>query len=160
MGAVAASAGVSKALVHYHFHDKDSLLAALVEEVGRGIVERARDAAQGDAGEHALDKHWAWLERELALGELRVVISLGEYDNDRVREASRRVAQERREIAAAHTAAIFERFGLRPRVPAGLIAETLIAFVDGLATRHALDPERDTRPAFDVLWLALLTLAE
>ena len=29
IGEVAASAAVSKALVHYHFHDKDSLLVAL-----------------------------------------------------------------------------------------------------------------------------------
>jgi hypothetical protein len=35
-----------------------------------------------------------------------------------------------------------------------------VAFIDGLAAGYALDSDRDPRPAFDVLWLALLTLAE
>ena len=86
-------------------------------------------------------------------------ISLAEYDTT-LRTASRRIAAQRREIAIEQTTAVFERLGLTPRVPPGLIADTVVVFVDGLATLHALDPERDTRPAFDVLWLALLTLAE
>jgi hypothetical protein len=36
----------------------------------------------------------------------------------------------------------------------------VVAFVDGLALEHALVPERPRRIAFDVLWLALLGLAE
>jgi hypothetical protein len=32
--------------------------------------------------------------------------------------------------------------------------------MDGLATAYALDPSRDPRPAFDVLWLALITLSD
>ena len=44
--------------------------------------------------------------------------------------------------------------------PPELIAETVTAFGDGLAAAHALEPDRDPRPAFDILWLALLTLAE
>jgi AcrR family transcriptional regulator len=146
--------------VHYHFHDKDSLLGALVEDVGFGVLQRARTAMEEDTDAHALDAYWTWLERELATGDLRVLVSLAEYDSERVRASARRVADQRREIAVAHTTAIFERLGLTPRVPSAIIADTVLAFVDGLATVHALDPERDTRPAFDVLWLALLTLAE
>lgn len=160
MGDVASRAGVSKALVHYHFDDKDSLLSALVQDVGDAVVARARDAVRPEASGHALDAYWGWLERELAIGDVRVLTSLGEYGSDRVREAARRIAEQRREATVDQTAAAFERLGLRPRVPPALIAETVLAFVDGLATLHALDPERDTRPAFDVLWLALLTLAE
>lgn len=163
MGDVAASAGVSKALVHYHFRDKDSLLQALVEDVGFAVLARAREAMapmQREAGTHALDAYWAWLEHELRGADLRILISLAEYDSARVRAASRRIAAQRREVTAEHTALVFARLGLTPRVPAELIAETVLAFVDGLATVHSLSPERDPRPAFDVLWLALLTLAE
>ncbi len=160
MGDVAANAGVSKALVHYHFHDKDSLLLALVEAVGAGAIRREREATSDDASGHALDAYWSFLERELRLGDLQILGALAEYDNERVRDAARRIARQRREIATEHVSLIFSRLGLSPRIPPELVAQTLVAFVDGLAAAAALEPERDPRPAFDVLWLALLTLAE
>jgi AcrR family transcriptional regulator len=162
MGDVAARASVSKALVHYHFHDKDSLLLALVEQVGTEVVERERTAmsASGRAGGHALDLYWSWLASELARGDLRILMALAEYDSERVRAASRRVARERSETTALHVAQVFQQLDLTPRLPAALLAETLLAFVDGLSASAALEPERDRRPAFDALWLALLTLTE
>ena len=160
MGDVAARAGVSKALVHYHFRDKDSLVSALVEEVGRGIVERERAAiARGDAP-HALDAYWHWLESELRAGDAQILTALSEYDSVRVRGLSRRIAVDRRAVAVDHVAHVFQSLGLTPRVPASLIADTVVAFMDGLAMAHALDPARDPRPAFDVLWLALITLSD
>lgn len=160
IGDVATTAGVSKALVHYHFRDKDSLLHALVEDVGLAVVARARDALAREAPDHVLDEFWTSLEDELRRGDLRVLVSLSECDSSRVRAASRRIADQRREVTTAHVAQIFTRLDLSPRVPPALIAETVLAFSDGLAAAHALDRGRDPRPAFDVLWLALLTLAE
>ena len=160
MGDVAATAGVSKALVHYHFRDKDSLLLALVDEVGHAVLQREREAMDAEHESHVLDEYWAWLSHELRACDLRVLISLAEYDSDRVRAASRRVADERRQLAAEHTTQVFSRLALNPRVPPPLIADTVTAFMDGLAIAQALHPQRDPRPAFDVLWLALLTLAE
>ena len=160
MGDVAARAGVSKALVHYHFTDKDSLVSALVEEVGRGIVDRERAAVTaGDAG-HALDAYWQWLEAELHAGDAQILTALSEYDSERVRTLSRRIAADRRTVAVDHVTHVFESLSLSPRVPAALIAETVVAFIDGLAMTYALDPTRDPRPAFDVLWLALITLSD
>lgn len=162
IGDVATEAGVSKALIHYHFRDKDTLLVALVEDVGGTVVERARAArdAAGDGTAHALDAYWDWFSAELRSGDVAILLALAQCDSDRVREASRRVAAQRRELAAAHTSIVFERLGLSPRLPPELIAETVTAFADGLAASHALEPDRDPRPAFDILWLALLTLAE
>ena len=158
MGDVAARAGVSKALVHYHFTDKDTLVSALAEEVGRSVVERERAAiAQADAG-HALDAYWRWLESELRAGDAQILTALGECDSERVRALSRRIATDRRAVAVVHVTHVFESLSLTPRVPATLIADTVVAFIDGLATAYALDPSRDPRPAFDVLWLALITL--
>src|SRR6266568_1690455 len=74
MGDVAAVAGVSKALVHYHFRDKDSLLHALVEDVGSRVVIRARDAMAPDDASHALDAYWSWLQQELRAGDLRILL--------------------------------------------------------------------------------------
>jgi AcrR family transcriptional regulator len=159
-GEVAAAAGVSKALVHYHFQDKDSLLCALAEEMGFGLLARAADAvAVSDAG-HTLDVYWAWLDRELRGGDLRILLALAEYDSDRVRDTTRRILGRRRAATAEQVERIFGHLGLSPRVPSALIADTVLAFTDGLAMSKALEPDRDPRPAFDVLWLALLTLAE
>jgi AcrR family transcriptional regulator len=160
MGDVAAAAGVSKALVHYHFRDKDSLLTALVDDVGFATLKRAQDAVHRAGDGHALDELWAWLNEELQVGDVRVLLSLGEYDSHRVRAACRRVAAQRRDLMAEHATQVFDRLGLRLRVPAELVADTIVAFIDGLAVAHALEPDRAPRPAFDVLWLALLTLAE
>jgi AcrR family transcriptional regulator len=160
MGDVAAAAGVSKALVHYHFHDKDTLLTAVVEQVGSEVLARARRALDGPAAEHTLDAHWARLDAELRAGDIRTLLALAECDRERVRDASRRVATQRRDVQARQTAALFDSLGLTMRLPAELVAETIVAFVDGLALAHALEPDRASRPAFDVLWLALLTLAE
>ena len=160
MGDVARSAGVSKALVHYHFRDKESLLQALVEDVGLALVARARAAADREGGHHVLDEHWSWLSDELKRGDLRILLSLAEYDSVRVRDAARRIIEQRREVTAHQVQRIFDRLGLSPAVPSTLVADTIIAFTDGLAAATALEPERNPRPAFDVLWLALLTLAE
>ena len=160
MGDVAASAGVSKALVLYHFRDKDSLLLALAEDAGRILLDRQRAAIAREGASHALDDYWDWLEAELKEGDVRILLALGECDSERVRAAARRVARERRELAARQIDAIFERLALSPRMPPALLAETLTAFVDGLAMTYALEPDRNPRPAFDALWLALLTLAE
>ena len=160
MGDVATAAGVSKALVHYHFRDKDSLLQALVEDVGLAVIARARAALTRDASDHVLDEYWTWLETELRSGDLRILLSLAECDSDRVRATARRIADQRREVTTIHVTQVFTQLGLNPRAPPALIAETVLAFVDGLAAGHALEAERNPRPAFDVLWLALLTLTE
>jgi AcrR family transcriptional regulator len=160
IGDVAIAARVSKALVHYHFRDKDSLLHALVDDVGHTVVERARAALATGADDHALDDYWLWLHGELQRGDLRILLSLAECDSERVRAACRRVTDHRRELAVQHVALVFSRLGLTPRVSPALIAETVMAFADGLAAAYVLDPDRDPRPAFDVLWLALLTLAD
>jgi AcrR family transcriptional regulator len=160
MGDVAAHAGVSKALVHYHFRDKDTLLRALVEDVGSDVLERQREAMARTTDAHALDAYWTWLSAELTSGDVRILVSLTEYGSDPVRTASREVAAQRRALIAEHAASVFTQLGLTPRIPAALIGDTLLAFLDGLAVAHTLEPERDPRPAFDVLWLALLTLVD
>lgn len=162
MGDVASAAHVSKALVHYHFHDKDSLLVALAESTGGAVLARTRIAIDGlgNADEHVLDACWSSLDAELRAGDLRILLALAECDSERVRSVWRRFATERRELTSAQITSVFQRLGLQLRVPAELAADTVVAFTDGLALGSALEPDRPARPAFDVLWLALLTLAE
>ena len=50
---VADAAGVSKGLIHYHFHDKETLLTRLIE----WMTQRVRRSRGGDAcSQHAEDR--------------------------------------------------------------------------------------------------------
>jgi AcrR family transcriptional regulator len=159
IGDVAQAAHVSKALVHYHFRDKETLLAELARLVGADVL--TREAAMLDkAVNRPLDDYWDWLLRELELGDVRVLMSLAPGASDPVARELEAIAVRRRELATRHAAGIFDQLGLHARVAPQLLGDTMVALVDGLAASAALEPQRDARPVFDVLWLALLSLAE
>ena len=70
MAAIALEAGVSKALLHYHYHDRSRLLAEIVERIGTQTVERERTAIDESDRMGGRDAFWHWLEGELRRGEL------------------------------------------------------------------------------------------
>jgi AcrR family transcriptional regulator len=170
MNDVAAEAEVSKALIHYHFRDKDTLLARLVDRLVRGLVERERAALATYANQHsplAVDALWEWLNGELHRGTIRVLLELGGHEGREVRAASARARTLRREVAGETIGRLFDILDLRPRVPFPLLAQVVVAFVDGLALEvssgahdEGSDVTRSPRVAFDVFWLAMLNLAE
>jgi AcrR family transcriptional regulator len=157
---VADEAGVSKGLIHYHFHDKDTLLARTVEWMVHQLVTQERAAMADSNPRRAIDDLWAWLAAELERGYVRVLMELSEWRSPIVREAVRASAAARREAASVSVEQLFALLGLRPRLPAPLLADVVVAFIDGLAMSTGLDDERNARAAFDVFWLALLSLAE
>lgn len=157
---VAADASVSKALIHYHFHDKDSLLVRLVDQTAEQITTRELEALRDQHSPLAVDEIWTWLVGELERGSLRVLLEVSQYRSAPVQEAARRAAVLRRSTTTDTVNHLFEILELRPRVPSELIAEVVVAFVDGLAIDASLGDARATRVAFDVFWLALLNLAE
>ncbi len=159
MATIAAAAGVSKALLHYHFSDRERLLARVLTQLGERLVERERVALDGADGRRAVDALWRWTERELALGELRGLLELSLIREPLVREAATAVATSRRRSAGRTVADLLARLGLVPRVPAELLGEAWVAFMDGLAAA-GLVTTTDPRVAFDVFWLAVLGLAE
>jgi AcrR family transcriptional regulator len=157
---VAEAAGVSKALIHYHFHDKGELLARLVEWLSAGLVARQSTALTGVSAGAALDALWQWLSDELDRGDLRALLDLSLVQGEAVQHAVRATAAARREAAWAVTVELFDALGLRPRVPSQLIADAFVAFVDGLALDRVIAPERNARVSFDVFWLAMLGLTD
>jgi AcrR family transcriptional regulator len=157
---VAEAAGVSKALIHYHFRDKGELLARLVEWLRAGVVARQDAALAGVTPTAALDALWAWLAEELERGDLRVLIDLALVQGTAVQGAVAATAQARRESAATLVARLHELLGLRPRVPSAMIADSFVAFIDGMALDAVVTPTRNPRVAFDVFWLAVLGLAD
>lgn len=157
---VADAAAVSKALIHYHFVDRETLLARLVDSTAGALVARERDALRTAQGVTAVDALWSWVEAELGRGDIRVLLAVSQDRAPRVQEAARAAAALRLEVAAETIERLFTMLGLAPRVPSPLLAGTVVAFVDGLAFDAPLVPERPARASFDVFWLAMLGLAE
>ncbi len=160
MQEVADEAGVSKGLIHYHFQDKDTLLARLVLWMAEGLVRRERAALAASTPHGAIDDLWRWLEAELARGHMRALVELAGWRGGNVRPATAEAMRMRRVAATASAERLFALLALRPRVPSVLVGDLLVTFVDGLASVPARVGGEDTRAAFDVLWLALLGLAD
>lgn len=160
MAAIAMEAGVSKALLHYHYHDRATLLAEIVERIGVRTIERERAAIDSSNGVGGLDALWRWLDDELRRGELAALAELALVREGPVRSATRRVASDRRQSAARTIERLFTELDLAPRVPAPLMADAAVAFVDGLALDAAIGSAREPRVSYDIFWLALLGLTE
>ena len=160
MQEVADSAGVSKGLIHYHYHDKAALLVRVVEWMAESVVAREADALEGADSATAVGALWRWLSDELDRGELRALTELAHDPVPTVRAAVLDASVRRRESAEETMTRLFGLLGQQPRVPAAMLAETFVAFADGLALQSALVPDADRRVAFDVFCLALLGLGE
>jgi AcrR family transcriptional regulator len=160
MSEVAEEAGVSKGLIHYHFHDKETLLARVVVWMTRQLIERERLALANSTGRSAIDDLWSWLSSELERGHLHVLVELTEWREELVRREVQVSVRMRRAAAVESTARLFALLALTPRVPLELIAEAVLAFRDGLAVAAARDSDANPRAAFDVFWLAMLSLAD
>lgn len=156
---VAREAGVSKALILYHFADKDALIAHTVDALAAAIIARERRALDADAA-LPLDALWAWIDGELRNGEIRILLELSGSAGARAQRAAADAARERRTAAAVTVERLFALLQLAPRVPPAMLADVVVAFNDGLALDSALYEDRDPRVAFDVFWLAMLNLAE
>ena len=157
---VASAAGVSKALIHYHYRDKESLLEQVAVWATAETVERERRALDGSTAGNAVDALWQWLEEELRGGHLRLLLELGQYRAPRVRVAVADALRIRQDASMHTIRRLFELLELRPRVPVELLAGVVVAFIDGLASRPASESPDDARVTFDVFWLSLLSLAE
>lgn len=160
MAAIALEAGVSKALLHYHYHDRATLLAEIVERIGARAIERERSAIDESDGMGGLDALWHWLEGELRRGELAALAELALVREGAVRQATRSTASERRRSATHTIERLFAELDLTPRVPAPLMADAAVTFIDGLALGVANGSTREARVSHDIFWLALLGLTE
>ena len=157
---VAAAAGVSKALIHYHFADRGALLRRVVESLAARTLDRQRGALGATDVRLETDRLWRWLSDELRRGEIRALLAFGDLPETEVKEAVRAAASSRRAACERTTQELFGLLGLRGRVPAPMMGSVLLTFVNGLALSVDRDQVDDARVQFDVFWLAMLGLAE
>jgi hypothetical protein len=124
------------------------------------LIERESAVRAALTPQSAVDSLWAWLAEEQERGDIRILLELAHYKGDAVHAAIRHSSLLRRAAAADTVEALFDALALKPRVPAELLADVVVAFADGVVVARAADPDRDARVAFDVFWLSLLSLAE
>jgi len=156
---IAAEAGVSKALVLYHYHDKETLLATTIQWLCDRVVQRELLALNTSNATSVLEEYWQWLDAELHSGELRALLELAQERGGQIRQAIARSAAQRQEAAEKTVTRVFRLLELTPRLPPVMLAACELAFRDGLVTWSAQRPDQNTRVAFDVFWLSLLGLA-
>ena len=127
---VADAAGVSKGLIHYHFHDKETLLTRLIEWMTHESVDREAATLARSTPKTAVDDLWTWVAGEIDRGHLRVLNELAQERGPLISDAIRRSAQARREAAMVTVDRLFALLELRPRVPVQLLADVIVAFIE------------------------------
>jgi AcrR family transcriptional regulator len=157
---VADEAGVSKGLIHYHFDSKDTLLARAVEWLTVEVSTREAEALAGATAQTAIEMLWRWMAAELASGHIRILAELSYYPSAAVQGSIQAAVEIRRDAAARTVDELFSALQLRPRVPSELMGSVFLAFFNGLAVEWPFVADAERRVAFDVFWLAMLSLAE
>lgn len=158
-GRVAQRAGVSKALIHYHFHDKAALLVALATQCQEFIRARSAVSDPEESADNPVDRFNDWLQRELAAGDVRLVIGLLASRNTAVRRAAHHALREFRDELERRTARVFARLALTPTIPQALVVDQLAAAAHGMAVVPMGSPASE-RQLLETLWLGVLTMSE
>jgi AcrR family transcriptional regulator len=162
VGMVAKEAGVSTALVHYHFATKRKLLAAAAETLARQRTESRVAALAPGLGLSSLDALWGALVDEHAEAERAApdLILLAREDRE-VRTALRRERQREQGLLAAALPRLFGSLGTLPSIPFEDLAATVCTFLDGAtASLLAGTPTDDVRASYDAFCLALVALGQ
>ena len=145
--AVAAEAGVNLALVHYHFHSRDGLLLAVLEDLNGELLARQRglyarpDASLADKWQQAVD----YYRSDLDSGYVRILLELAAhgYANAQMAERVRAAMRGWQDLLHEVIAAALPRFGVRA-VDADELTSMLMSFWYGMELRHLLDvPETE-----------------
>ena len=157
---IAVAAGVSKALVLYHFRDKEELLARLLERITCQVIDRERQAVSVSTATSVMEDVWRWLQGELEHGEIAILSELSREPGETLRTASDESLRQRLVSAEWTLGRVFDLLGLKPRVPLGLLSRVHVAFTVGLALLARQQRDANHRITFDVFWLSLLNLVE
>ena len=150
---IAARAGVSHGLVHYHFRSKDRLLLAVCRETCRHQTTALAEALSGSGERAAVAERMRELLMQFLAAPagfrlLSELWTLAGHDPAVRAEVGRLYADQRSALADAfRTAACEGRSALRAEPEA--IATTILAVADGLSLQAHLEPDHPIEPALE-----------
>lgn len=157
MATIAEEAGVSKALLHYHFEDRAALFAEIAALVAGRTISRESIVLDRIEPARGVDALWEWMRTELERGEVSALLALGTLRDDRIAAAVRAANQARLGAMIAIVTRLFENLALTPRIALSLIGGVTVSMMDGLACGAEV---LDARGRFDAFWLGMLSLAD
>ena len=161
LAAVAREARCAKGLVNYHFSSKDSLLAAVAEEMGRRRVDRWQAAFAGRSADAAIQATWDMILVEHQEGLANGWAALrAETHKLTVRTVNQTIALFAQSLVQA-VAQLLAGMSLRPSVPVAELGWYLAAVVQGmeLLLDAGGDPS-ELQGAYAAAWLGILSLAK
>ncbi|MBK7586005.1 MAG: TetR/AcrR family transcriptional regulator [Myxococcales bacterium] len=159
---IAEAAGMSKGAVHYHFANKDDLIAQVLVHCADVMRERVR--AAWDASAKPEEKVRRALQemrdaRTQGTSEMRVLAELmaqGIHDPKLRASLSAMFAANREEVRS-HLEQSFRELGITPRVPVHVMPRLVLGILDGLALHDFFDPMDEAD--HDVVLSAIETIA-
>ncbi len=158
VGSVARAAGISTALVHYHFASKVGLLRVAAGRIAAGRTDR-RIAPLTHRGLDAVDALRMALEHDAETGAERAwhdVLLLAREEAE-IHQTVQAERDRERTVVAARLPALLGSLGAAPAADVDQLASLLIAGLDGLALGlEAGTPLTTFRSAYDAFWLALI----
>jgi AcrR family transcriptional regulator len=142
---IAATAGMSKGVVHYHFKSKEDLLVQVTETCFRRIDERVRVSweAPGPPSEKIRSVlRESWSVRQEGGPEVRVLTELTAQaiHDPKLRKSLAALFHAARVRLIEEFVTAFRALGLKPRIPAHIIPRLVIGMFDGLALHNLFDP--------------------
>ncbi|MDH5234581.1 MAG: TetR/AcrR family transcriptional regulator [Gemmatimonadota bacterium] len=155
--AIAAEAGVSKALLLYHYQGKSALLDALVALLGEEGAARLEEASGAPRAMEA----WRGLLSDASTRSDAALLNALALEREVDPAAVRRAEVAREQAATALAVAVLRDLGLEPRIPAPALGRILLRQLDGLAaaTPHGEMPAPALEADLDTFALALIGLA-
>ncbi len=155
--AIGTAAGMSKALLLYHFRDKATVLRLVRERLDGRAASRLLLAAT------AADAMAAWralAHDEVKRGELALFSALALEVATGAASNAATPRSQRDEPASRLAVAVLRSVGLTPRVPTRFLGRVLLRHLDGLAAAAAHRPfgAEEIEAELDAFALALLGL--
>jgi AcrR family transcriptional regulator len=150
---IADEAGVSKALILYHFESKAAVLVALADALGGRSAERLHAAARGPDAETS----WrALVAEECRTRELALLAALSLEPDVGATHAATMARRAAGATALVH--ALLAGFGLAPRIPAAFAGRLLLRELDAfvVASGRAMPSDAALAAELDAMLLALL----
>ena len=139
--AVAAEAGVNLALIHYHFHSRDGLLLAVLEDLNAELLARQRSMYSRPGV--SLAENWrqvvAYYRDDLDSGYVRILLELAAhgYANPAMAERVRAAIRGWSDLLHEVIADLLQRLGT-DLIGADELTSILTSFWCGMELRHLL----------------------